>query len=146
MDPHNAESGPAVRAFGVITRSLIMADKIYREQIPEEHIPRELPIYGQTKGGLCGRISRWLWSGWRGTAFEAPPDLQKPYQLNPGDCKACREQRTACDQTRPQCSHCWSQQLLCFYVDPKQKKQRSHRKPTVREVETVSRLTKDTTV
>ncbi|CRL18027.1 Fungal transcriptional regulatory protein, N-terminal [Penicillium camemberti] len=109
--------------------------------MPQEHIPVDPPIYGQTKGGLCGRISRWLWSGWRGTAFEDPPDLQKPYQLNPGDCKACREQRTACDHTRPQCSHCWSQQLLCFYVDPEQKKQKGHRKPTVREVETVSRLT-----
>ena len=74
-----------------------MADKIYREQIPPKHILHDPPIYGQMKGGLCGRISQWLWSGWRGTAFEASPDLQKPYQLNPGDCKACREQRTACD-------------------------------------------------
>ncbi|KGO73097.1 hypothetical protein PITC_098280 [Penicillium italicum] len=39
--------------------------------------------------------------------------------------------------------------LLCFYMDPKQKKQKKqkdHRKPTVSEVETFSRSTKDATV
>lgn len=130
-----------------------MASQSCREHIDQEqsqssliHYPRDPPMYGQMKGGLCGRIAQWLWSGWRGTAFEpASPDLRKPYQPNPGDCKACREHRTACDHTRPQCSHCWSQQLLCFYVEPKQKKRNLH-KATVSEVETVPRLIKDATV
>ncbi|CAG8891991.1 unnamed protein product [Penicillium egyptiacum] len=126
-----------------------------REHIDQEpsqssallQIPHDPPIYGQMKGTLCGRISQWLWSGWRGTAFEAAsPDLPKPYQPNPADCKACREHHTACDHTKPQCSHCWSQQLLCFYVEPIQKKRKDHRKATVSEVETVSRLIKDATV
>ncbi|KAI2713937.1 transcriptional regulator family: Fungal Specific TF [Penicillium roqueforti] len=120
---------------------LVKGEREHREQIP-----RDMPTYEQMESGLCGRVSQWLWSGWRGTAFEgASPDLQKPYQLNHGDCKACREQHTTCDHTRPQCSHCWSQQLLCFYVDPKRRKQKNIRKATFSEVETSSGLIKDTT-
>jgi hypothetical protein len=83
-------------------------------------------------------------------AFEgakSPHLAQKPYQLHPGDCKTCRDHYMSCDHTRPQCSYCWSQQLLCFYVEPKQKRQRKTN-PTASQMGTVSAqaLMKDATV
>ncbi|CAL5868028.1 uncharacterized protein PFLUO_LOCUS2251 [Penicillium psychrofluorescens] len=80
--------------------------------------------------GICGHICQWLWSGWRGTAFEDPPvnhdpPRRAPNRANsPADCKACREWQVPCDQAHPQCSHCWQQQILCFYVTPKVKPKR----------------------
>lgn len=72
--------------------------------------------------GVCGRISQWLWSGWGGTGCEPAP--AQPYQPDPLGCKACREWRVACDHTRPQCAHCYEQQILCFYVSPTAKPKR----------------------
>lgn len=45
----------------------------------------------------------------------------QPYPSNSLDCKACREWHVACDHSRPQCEHCYQQQILCFYVSPNQK-------------------------
>lgn len=41
-------------------------------------------------------------------------------QSNSLDCKLCRELNVLCDHALPQCSHCYEQQTLCFYVGPKQ--------------------------
>ncbi|KAJ5179949.1 hypothetical protein N7492_003159 [Penicillium capsulatum] len=72
---------------------------------------------------VCGRISHWLWSGWWGTGCEpvSSPSTTQPYEPDPLDCKACREWNVACDHTRPQCAHCYEQQILCFYVKPTHK-------------------------
>lgn len=87
-----------------------------------------------TKVRSCSRIFLWLWTGWRGTTFEAKsPHL--PYKSNQDDCKACHDRRVACDHVHPQCSHCWSEQLLCFYVNPVSSKR--HR-PSPSHVESVS--------
>lgn len=45
----------------------------------------------------------------------------QPLQDNLLDCKVCRESDAFCDHSRPQCSHCYQQQTLCFYVTPGQK-------------------------
>lgn len=76
---------------------------------------------------ICGRISQWLWSGWWGTGCEPasnPHATRQPYQKDPLDCKACREWGVACDHTRPQCAHCYDQQILCFYVNRNEKVKR----------------------
>lgn len=71
--------------------------------------------------GICGRITQWLWSNNVG-GHDQNPALQthapQPYQSDPLGCKACREWKVACDHARPQCDHCYQQQLLCFYVKP----------------------------
>lgn len=80
--------------------------------------------------GICGRVFQWLLSGWRGAAFEtcpAPTCSRSTRRTSPPDlndhlgCKACREWHVACDGAWPQCSHCWQQQILCFYVHPRRK-------------------------
>lgn len=104
------------------------------------YTPSSLTEHPNRTRGICGRISQWLWTGWRGTAFEganSPHLAQKPYQTSPGDCKTCRDHHLACDHGQPQCSHCWSQQLLCFYVEPKPRRSRKA-KSTVSRMETVS--------
>lgn len=45
----------------------------------------------------------------------------QPCQSNSLDCKSCRDLDVLCDHTRPQCTHCYQQQTLCFYVSSKQR-------------------------
>jgi hypothetical protein len=45
----------------------------------------------------------------------------QPCQSDSLDCKACRELNVLCDHARPQCSQCYQQQTLCFYVSPRQR-------------------------
>lgn len=148
-----------------VLSGLIKSDRIYRRDsidrsgepsqisapmpLPSSNTPTYIVQKAKRPRGLCGSISQWLWTGWRGTAIEgtrSPHLAQKSYQINPGDCKTCREHHITCDHARPQCSHCWSQQLLCFYVEPKPKRHRKT-KSTVSQIETVSTqiLAKDAT-
>lgn len=97
--------------------------------------------------GICTRIAQWLWPGGWGPSCESPglgpasagansqqsasrPQLQiQPYASASLDCKACREWNVVCDHTRPQCEHCYEQQILCFYVSPSPKpKQKARRR------------------
>ncbi|KAJ6114013.1 transcriptional regulator family: Fungal Specific TF [Penicillium sp. IBT 18751x] len=65
--------------------------------------------------GICARLSKWLWpSLWGCETARAPT----PTYIDSPGCKACREWHVACDHAKPQCSHCYQQQLLCFYVNP----------------------------
>ncbi|KAJ5432151.1 uncharacterized protein N7458_011307 [Penicillium daleae] len=89
--------------------------------------------------GICARIAQWLWPGGWGPSCEptslntsnsgtssqqsaSRPQLHiQPYASASLDCKACREWNVVCDHARPQCEHCYEQQILCFYVNPGQK-------------------------
>ncbi|KAJ5102509.1 transcriptional regulator family: Fungal Specific TF [Penicillium argentinense] len=85
--------------------------------------------------GICGRLSHWLWPGWWGNSCDAPSQPSPRSTRQPYDCKACREWHVECDHARPQCAHCYQQQLLCFYVDPAVK-----RKPKPKQNTTVPTL------
>lgn len=96
--------------------------------------------------GICARIAQWLWpGGWvpscesqglgsagSGTSSQqsaSRPQLHiQPYASASLDCKACREWNVVCDHARPQCEHCYEQQILCFYVSPSQKPKRKARR------------------
>lgn len=96
--------------------------------------------------GICTRIAQWLWPGRWGPSCEPPglgpasagigsqqsvsrPELQiQPYASASLDCKACREWNVPCDHARPQCEHCYEQQILCFYVSPSPKPKRKARR------------------
>jgi len=83
--------------------------------------------------GVCDAISR-MWSGWTGCDNQAATNgsaSHQPYQSDPTDCKACREWHVPCDHTRPQCDHCYQQQLLCFYTNPNQPKPKPKTKKVV---------------
>ncbi|KAJ5160922.1 uncharacterized protein N7482_007926 [Penicillium canariense] len=105
--------------------------------------------------GICSRIAQWLWpDGWghsgeppslfAGTRSQQsasrPPLHIQSYASASLDCMACREWNVACDHSRPQCEHCYQQQILCFYVSPKQMPKRKARRvePATGDVATVS--------
>lgn len=64
--------------------------------------------------GLCARLSQWLWPSLWGCETARPPTQTYTDSLG---CKACGEWHVACDHAKPQCSHCYQQQILCFYVN-----------------------------
>ncbi|KAJ6155200.1 hypothetical protein N7470_005766 [Penicillium chermesinum] len=73
----------------------------------------------QTQGcfGVSGRLRQWLWPAWWGPqSKQLQAGLCQPYLSQPGDCKACRDWGVHCDRSRPQCGHCYDEQILCFYV------------------------------
>ncbi|KAJ5369698.1 uncharacterized protein N7496_005790 [Penicillium cataractarum] len=96
--------------------------------------------------GICGRIAQWLWPGGWGPSCEptglgsvgsgtssqqsaSRPQLHiQPYASASLDCKACREWNVVCDHARPQCEHCYEQQILCFYVNPGQRARQKTRR------------------
>lgn len=50
-----------------------------------------------------------------------PQLYMQPFQGVSLDCTVCRELNALCDHARPQCSRCYQQQTLCFYVGPGQR-------------------------
>jgi hypothetical protein len=84
--------------------------------------------------GISRHLLRWLRPWWLGSSYEAAqaqsPSLPcpshpahdiQPHQSDSLNCKACREWKVICDRSRPQCGHCYEQQLLCFYAGSNQK-------------------------
>lgn len=107
--------------------------------------------------GICARIAQWLWPGEWGPSCESTglgsaqcagsgtsshqsasasaSALRPQLHVQPAasaslDCKACREWNVVCDHARPQCEHCYEQQILCFYVSPSQNPKRKARRRT----------------
>jgi hypothetical protein len=104
--------------------------------------------------GICACIAQWLWpaGGWgpscestglgsaqcvgpgtssrqSASASASRPQLHiQPAASASLDCKACREWNVVCDHARPQCEHCYEQQILCFYVSPSQNPKRKARR------------------
>ncbi|KAJ5668687.1 hypothetical protein N7462_009757 [Penicillium macrosclerotiorum] len=88
--------------------------------------------------GICSRLSHWLWPRrWGAPCESVVPDSPprspsrprptlhiQPYDSASLDCKGCREWNVTCDHARPQCGHCYDQQIICFYVSPKQQRKR----------------------
>lgn len=95
---------------------------------------------------IGGCISQWLCTRWWGSSDE-PAQLQaeclyrpqptrpllqvQPYPSNSLDCKACREWNVNCNHSWPQCEHCYQQQILCFYVGPRQNAMRKARQSEI---------------
>jgi hypothetical protein len=77
---------------------------------------------------IYNRISQWMLSGWWGSCEPKPGTASRQYQSDPTACKGCREWQVPCDHTKPQCQHCYEQQILCFYVDPNPKR-KTYRPP-----------------
>lgn len=97
---------------------------------------KPVPSTMNERRGLCTRLSQYLWptlwgSGCDSASKHAPtPPQPRRHHPDPLDCKACREHKVDCDHTRPQCGHCFQEQLLCFYVNPVTKpRPRPKRKP-----------------
>lgn len=60
-------------------------------------------------------------------AKQAPAKREQPQTKNGNEeatCRACCSCGVVCDGRRPQCSHCYHEQLLCFYVPPVRKTKR----------------------